>query len=425
MIFIIILGLGTIVTLLIGMPIAFSLGVAGSISVLTMGVPLEIIPMKICYGLNNFPLLCVPFFILAGEFMAHGKITEVLLKFAVTLIGFVRGGLALANVLASMFFGGMTGSALADVSALGSVEIPMMIKNGYDNKFSAAITCASACIGPIIPPSNPAVIYAVAVGTSIGGLFLAGAIPGILIGIALMCGSYFISVKRQYPKSKKSSLKEIFMSFKDAILALVLPIIIIGGIVGGIFTPTEASAVAVGYAFFITVIVNRTVKLSDLPEMLLQTVITTSVVMIIVGTSTLFAWVMAMNRVGVMIEQLFAFCTPLTFLMLVNLLLLILGTFMDIIPLILIFAPILAPISVNLGINPLHFGMIFCINGTLGLITPPLGEVLFVASPIAKVTVEELSIEIFPLFLIEVGVLLLVTYVPSLTLWLPKLMGFL
>jgi len=422
-----VLGVMTIITLLMGMPIAFSLGISAFASILTIGgIPLEILPQKIYSGMDSFPLLCIPFFILAGDLMSEGKITKSLLKFAIVLIGRVRGGLALANVLASMFFGGMTGSAIADTSALGSVEIPMMVEAGYDKEFSAAITCASACVGPIIPPSIPVVIYALAVGTSIGGLFLAGVIPGILVGIGLMIGAYFISVKRKYPiRKEKLSFKEILVSFKDSILALFLPLIIIGGIISGVFTATEASAVAVAYAFFISVIVNRQVKLSDLLGMLVRSGVTTAIVMIIVGTSSLFCWVVAIEQVGEKIAQLLGFCTPITFLLLVNILLLILGTFMDNIPLILIFSPVLAPIAVRLGIHPLHFGLIVCMNTTIGLITPPLGAVLFVASPIAKVSLERISKEIFPLFLIEVAVLLLVAYVPFTTLWIPKLFGFL
>jgi len=415
------------ITLLLGMPIVFSLGVSALFPLLHMGVPLVVIPKQICEGMNSFPLLCIPFFVFAGELMGKGRLTHYLLEFATLLVGHIRGGLASANVLASMFFGGMTGSAIADVSALGSIEIPMMVKGGYDKEFSTAITAASACIGPIIPPSIPVVIYALSVGNvSIGALFLAGIIPGILIGISLMIMSYFISVKRNYPKSKeKISLQRFFNTFKKSILSLILPFIIIGGIIGGIFTPTEAAAVAVAYALFITVIIYRTVKFSDIPKMLLETSVLTAIVMIIIGTSSIFGWVITIEQGGKIIEGILLSLSPnkYIFLMLINLFLIILGTFLDMNPAILIFAPILAPIATKLGINPIHFGELYCINLTIGLITPPLGEILFVACPIGNVTFEDLSKEIFPFILIEIVALLIVTYIPFATLYIPKLFG--
>jgi len=415
------------ITLLLGMPIVFSLGVSALFPLLHMGVSLLVIPKQICEGMNSFPLLCIPFFVFAGELMGKGRLTHYLLEFATLLVGHIRGGLASANVLASMFFGGMTGSAIADVSALGSIEIPMMVKGGYDKEFSTAITAASACIGPIIPPSIPVVIYALSVGNvSIGALFLAGIIPGILIGISLMIMSYFISVKRNYPKSKeKISLQRFFNTFKKSILSLILPFIIIGGIISGIFTPTEAATVAVAYALFITVIIYRTVKFSDIPKMLLETSVLTAIVMIIIGTSSIFGWVITIEQGGKIIEGILLSLSPnkYIFLMLINLFLIILGTFLDMNPAILIFAPILAPIATKLGINPIHFGELYCINLTIGLITPPLGEILFVACPIGNVTFEDLSKEIFPFILIEIVALLIVTYIPFATLYIPKLFG--
>ncbi|MCG7853881.1 MAG: TRAP transporter large permease, partial [Methanosarcinaceae archaeon] len=367
----------TVITLLIGIPIAFSLGISSSVAIIFMGgVPYQIIAQKIYSGMDSFPLLCIPFFILAGEIMSNGKITESLLEFSILIIGRLRGGLAMANVVASMFFGGMTGSAIADTSALGSVEIPMMIKSGYGKRFSAAITCASAMVGPVIPPSIPVVIYALSVGgTSIGGLFLAGVIPGILLGISLMMACYIISRKRKYPiLREKFSFKIFLKSFIKVFPVLVLPIIIVGGIIFGIFTPTEASAVAVGYAFIITVIVKKTVRLKDMPKMLIHSGVTTAIVMIIVGTSTLWGWVVAIEQLSETLASMLQNSHPLVFLLMVNIFLLLLGTVMDNIPVILIFAPTLAPIAIELGIDPLHFGMVFCVNTTLGLITPPLGE---------------------------------------------------
>jgi C4-dicarboxylate transporter DctM subunit len=336
--------------------------------------------------------------------MSHGKITERLLDFAIILIGRIRGGLALANVLASMFFGGMTGSAIADASALGSVEIPMMIKAGYDRKFSAAITCASAMVGPLIPPSILVVIYALSTSVSIGALFLAGIIPGVLVGIALMIASYIISRKRKYPiRKEKVSLKEFTYSLKRVILPMFLPIIIVGGIISGFFTPTEAPAVAVGYAFIVTVFITKTIKFSDLPAMLVRSGVVTAVVMIIVGTATVFGAVISLEQLGDKIAALLDFADPIVFLIMTNIFLLVLGTFVDNVPMILIFAPTLAPIAVNLGIHPIHFGMLFIINCTLAMITLPLGNVLFVACPIAKISMESLRKKIFLLYSLAIG----------------------
>ena len=421
-----ILALCTIVTMLIGVPIAFSLGVSALAAIIVMGdIPLQLVPQKMYAGMDSFPLLCIPFFILAGELMSQGKMTEQLLRFAVILIGRIRGGLALANVLASMFFGGMTGSAIADVSALGSVEIPMMIKAGYDRRFSAAITSASAIIGPVIPPSIPVVIYAISGNVSVGGLFLAGILPGVMVGLALMVASYVISRKRAYPiREEKISWNEYRSALIEVIPALIMPLIIVGGIISGIFTPTEAAAVSVGYAFVIVVLVNRQVKLSQLPKMLINSGIITAIVMIVAGTATIWGWVIAIEQIPELLAVTLRNSSPIVFLLLTNLILLIIGTFMDNIPAIIIFAPTLAPIAAKMGIDPLHFGMIVCINTTIGLITPPLGQVLFIASPIAGIRLEELSKEIFVLFLVEVVVLFIVTYVPQITLWIPRMFGF-
>jgi len=357
--------------------------------------------------------------------MSHGEITDRLLKFSILLIGRIRGGLALANVLASMFFGGMTGSALADSSALGSVEIPMMVKAGYGKRFSAAITCASAIVGPIIPPSVIVIIYALAVGGSIGALFLAGVIPGILVGLALMVGAYIISRKRKYPKrQEKVSLKELYHGFKKVFLALMLPVIIVGGIISGLFTATEASSIAVVYAFIVTVFIMKTVKLSLIPKLMVNSIIVTAIVMIILGTSTVFGWIITVHQVNESLAKFLGFAGPIAFLLITNIFLLILGSIMDVIPVILIFAPTLAPIAVSLGIHPLHFGMVVCLNCAIGLITPPLGQVLFIGCSIANVSLEALSKEILVFLFIEIAILLLVTYLPITTLFIPKLFGF-
>lgn len=415
-----------VVTIALGMPIAFCLGFSAVIAFLFMDpIMLNVIAQKMFTGLDSFPLMAIPFFIFAGELMGKGGITLRLLKFADIIVGRFRGGLGLANVLASMFFGGITGSAIADCSALGSVEIPMMIKAGYDPDFAAGITCASACIGPVIPPSIPMVIYACAVGASIGGLFIAGVIPGIIIGLTLMITTYFISIKRNYPVRKNPvPIREFLVGLKDALTALIMPIIILGGIIGGIFTPTEAASVAVAYAFILTVFVYKEVKFSDLPEMLKTTSVTTAIVLILVSTSNVFAWVIMMEQVAQKLGSLFGSMDKIVFLLMVNILLLFVGTFMDNCPAILILAPILTPTALLLGIHPLHFGIVFVVNMVIGLITPPLGQVLFVACPLAKISFERVTIGTLPFLIVEIIVLLMITYIPLLTLYLPKLLGF-
>ncbi|MEW6264942.1 MAG: TRAP transporter large permease [Thermodesulfobacteriota bacterium] len=416
----------TIVTMVIGMPIAFSLGVSAFAALLAMGdIPLQIMAQKIYAGMDSFPLLCIPFFILAGELMSQGKITEALVEFSILLIGRVRGGLAMADVLASMFFGGMTGSAIAESSALGSVLIPMMNKAGYDRVFAASITSAAAVIGPIIPPSIPAVLYSLAAGTSIGALFMAGLVPGILLGLALMAAAYVISRQRMYPvREEKVTWRNILAGFRKVFLALLMPVIIVGGIISGVFTATEASAVAVGYALIVTLFITRQVKVAQLPRMLINSGVITAVVMIIVGTATIWGWVVAIEQVARQAAVLLTGFSPVMFLLMANVLLLFLGTFMDNVVIIILFAPTLAPIAAGLGIDPLHFGCIFVLNTTIGLITPPLGEVLFVAGPIAGVSLEEMSRGVFVFILVEVAVLLAVSYIPATTLWVPRLLGF-
>jgi len=301
----------------------------------------------------------------------------------------------------------------------------MMHQAGYDRRFAAAVTSSAAVVGPIIPPSIPAVIYSLAAGTSIGALFVAGIIPGILLGLALMLTCYIISRKRKYPvREEKVTFRELLIGTRKVILALLMPIIIVGGIISGIFTATEASAVAVAYAFVVTFFITKQITLSQIPRMLITSGVVTAVVMIIVGTATIWGWVIAVEQVSSHVAAILHGASPILFLILVNILLLFLGTFMDNIVIIMLFAPTLAPIASSIGINPLHFGLIFVLNTTIGLITPPLGEVLFIAGPIARISLEELSREVFVFILVEVAVLLVVTYIPWTTLWVPHLFGY-
>jgi len=416
-----------LLAIVIGLPVAWALGVSGLIAMPLMDLPLSIVPRKIFMGMNIYVLMCIPFFILTGEIMARGGLTKRLLNFAVLLVGRIKGGLSLANVLASMLFGGITGSAVADASALGSIEIPMMVENGYDADFSAAITSASACIGPIIPPSIPVVIYSMAVGggVSIGALFAAGIVPGILVGVALMLACYIISKIRDYPRrEQRVAIKDLLIGFKDAFLALMTPIIILGGVIGGVFSPTEAGAIAVVYSFIISFFVYHELKLSDLPSLFLRSGRTSAMVMIIIGTSSIFGMVIAYGQVGLKLGEFLKPMGYYGFILSVNIILRIVGGFMDNNPAIIILAPIFAPIAARLGINPIHFGIIFVMNLIIGLITPPLGEVLFVAAPLAGISFEKVTKAVLPFMIIEIGVLLLVSYIPSISLWAPKILGF-
>jgi C4-dicarboxylate transporter DctM subunit len=418
--------IGLLFTIAIGVPVGWGLGISGLAALYLMGIPLYTAPQQVFEGMDIFVLMCIPFFILAGEIMARGGLTKRLIHFADIVVGGIRGGLSLANVVASMLFGGITGAAIADASALGAVEIPMMKESGYDADFSAAVTGASSCIGPIIPPSIPVVIYSMAVGgVSIGALFAAGLIPGILVGIALMITCYIISVKRNYPKREhKVTIREFFNSLKDAILAIMTPIIILGGIIGGIFSPTEAATVAVVYSFIVAYFVYREIKLADLPEMFVKAGVTSAIVMIIIGTSSIFGFVVALEQIA---QKLAVFLDPLGyfgFILMINVIFLIVGSFLDNNPAILILAPIFAPIAIRLGIDPIHFGIIVIMNLVIGLITPPLGEVLFIVGPLAGVSFEQAAKAVFPFMLVEIGVLLLVSYIPIVSLWVPRLLGY-
>ena len=378
--------------------------------------------------MDSFPLMAIPFFMLAGELMATGGILRGLFRFSDALVGHIRGGLGHVNVVASMFFAGITGSAVADTAALGPMEIGMMTEAGYDVDYSAAITAASATLGPIIPPSIPMVIYAVAAGNvSVAGLFLSGAIPGVLIGVGMMIFNYITSLKRNYPRRQTPiGLKEFLRIFVRAISVLMMPIIIMGGILSGVFTPTEASAVAVGYAFLLGFFVIRELDFKGLVQALLRAGITTGVVLFVVATANIFSWVLATQQVPQLVASLLLSISdnPLVFLLLVNIFLLFVGCFMDTTAALIILVPIFAPIASQFGIHPLHFGLVFSLNLIIGLATPPVGLCLFVVCGISKISLERVSKEIWPFILIEVGVLFLITYVPAIPMALPKLFGY-
>ncbi|MCG8513585.1 MAG: TRAP transporter large permease [Halanaerobiales bacterium] len=416
-----------LLSMVVGTPLSFVIGLTALIAFLIGDYPLLMLVQRFFSGLDSFSLMAVPFFILAGNLMNTGGITQKLVDFAHSLVGHIRGGLAHTNIVVSMFFAGITGSAVADTSAIGSILIPAMIKKGYGKGFSAAVTASSSTIGPIIPPSILMVIYGITTGVSIGGLFLAGLIPGILIGLALMVVAYFISVKRDYPQRESMvSLREFLRDFKNAIIPLIAPLIIMGGILIGVFTATEASVIAVAYAFIVSFFVYDELSWSDLPKILLDSAITTGSILLIIGTANILGWIISVEQIDQVIAQVLTSFTgnKYLFLLFINILFLFLGTFMEAGATIIILTPVLAPIAVQLGIDPLHFGFVTVLNLVIGLTTPPLGLCLFVACGIAKIKLKELAIAIYPFILAEIAVLMLVTYFPVFTTWVPSLMGF-
>jgi len=417
-----------VICLVIGVPVAFALGLASlSVLIFANGIPLGIIAQRMFTGMDSFPFMAIPFFILAGQLMNSSGITQKLVAFADVLVGHVRGGLAQINIVASMFFAGITGSAVADTSAIGSILIPAMEEEGFDTDFSAAVTASSSVIGPIIPPSIPMVTFSLLSGASVGALFLAGLAPGVLLGLGLMLVSYIISRKRNYVSHGKiKPLSEIIKVTFKAIIPLLMPLIILGGILFGVFTATEASAVAVVYSLIIGFFVYRTLKLKDLPEIFIETARTTAVVFLVIATANIFNWLMATEQVPQNLAQFFTsnIDNPLIFLLIINVLLLIVGTFIEGTAAMIILVPVLMPTVIQFGIEPVMFGAIVVLNLMIGLITPPLGLCLFVASSVSKISLERISKAVLPFLLIEIVVLFLVTYIEPLTLYLPRLFGY-
>ena len=423
------LGLSFIFLLLIGTPIAFSLGISGVIGFLVYDPGLlHLIPQRMYAGVDTFPLMAVPFFILAGELMGTSGILARLVRFADTLVGHIRGGLAHVNILASMIFAGISGSAIADASALGSTLIPAMEKAGYSRRFASAVTAASAVIGPIIPPSIPMIIYAFVVGqVSIGGLFLAGVIPGLLMGLGMMGIVYVIARKRGYARTRRrASLREIAKAFVEAIWALLMPVIILGGILGGIFTATEAAAVAVAYAIFVGSVITRDLRWGHVAHALSRCVTVSAVVFLVVATSSIVSWLLTANLLPVTLASTLRGITsdPAVFLFLAIVFLILIGCVLDNIAAMIMIAPILTPTAEQYGIDPLHFGMVFVLSSVIGMLTPPVGAVLFTVCGVAKVPMEEVVKESLPLLVWLFVVLLAITYMAPLALALPHLFGY-
>lgn len=395
--------------------------------IVTPGLTIAVALQQITSGLDSFVLLAVPLFILAGNIMNVSGITDRIFDFVESIMGKTRGSLGYANVVGSVIFSGMSGSAVADAAGLGSVEIDAMRKRGYDARFSIGITAGSAVIGPIIPPSIPAVLYGVAASVSIGGLFVAGIIPGLVVSATLCIMVYFYAKRRNYPSGEQTSPRKIVQATLKAFPALMTPAIILGGILSGVFTPTEAAGVTVAYAAIISIGLYRALTLKSIYRLLVSTVETTATIMFIVGAAALFGWTLAREQAPQMVAESILSLTnnPVVFLLLVNLSLLLVGMLLDAVPTILILVPILAPLAEVFNINPLHFGIIVILNLMIGLVTPPLGTVLYVLSSVTKVPFSEVVLGTAP-FLIPLFIaLMLVTFIPSISLFLPQILGFL
>ncbi len=415
--------------LVIGVPIGFTIGITGIIGLYMMGNDVAMFtmaPIQFFSGLDMFTLMAMPFFILAGEIMNKTGITSRLVKFSNILVGHWRGGLAHANIMASIFFAGMTGAAVSDTAAIGTMLIPAMEEDGYDLDFAASVTAASSIIGPTIPPSNMMVIYGSLMNVSIAGLFAAGFLPGLVLGGLLMVLSAIISIKRGYPKNAKTTFKEKLIGLKEATIPLLMPIIILGGILSGVFTPTEAAAVAVAYALIIGFFVLKSLKLSDLPPMFINTAKITGIVFLIIGTASILSWVLAINQVPQAIADFLLKTTqsPKMVLLLIIILMLIVGMFMDIAAALIILGPILHPIAISMGMSPIHFGIIMVLSLNIALMTPPVGACLFVVCSITKLKLGEISRAIIPFIIVEIISLFIIAYVPEISLFIPHLLGF-
>ncbi|MFD2656610.1 TRAP transporter large permease [Gracilibacillus thailandensis] len=417
---------GFIFLLLLRVPIALSLAIASIGTGIYMGISPAAIIQQMASGLDSFSLLAIPFFILAGEIMNEGGISKRLINLANVIIGKIRGGLAMVNVLASSFFGGISGSALADTSSLGSVLIPIMKKQKYDTDYSIAVTISSSVQGVLIPPSHNMIIYStVAGGVSIGGLFMGGLIPGVLLGLAIMILTYVIAVKKNYSRGEVIKQEEVPKIVREGLLGIFTIVIIIGGILTGIFTATESAAIAVLYAFFITFFVYRDIKISRMGVILQKTFKTLAMVLFLIGASSGFGWLLALLEVPSIVSNGLINFSPnaaITLLMII-IILLLLGIIMDMAPLILIVTPILLPVATDIGMDPIHFGVVLMLALGVGLVTPPVGSVLFVGSAIGNLSIEEATKGMLPFYIAMIIALLIIAYFPTLTLFLPNLLG--
>jgi tripartite ATP-independent transporter DctM subunit len=410
----------------LGVPVAYALGLAALVAALWVDMPLEAVILKISDGTDDFALLAIPFFVLAGAIMAEGGMAARLINLARVFVGAIRGGLALVNILASSLFGCISGSSVADTASIGSVMIPQMVKAGYPRVFATNVTICGSVQALLIPPSHNAVIYSLAAGgtVSVAHLFLAGIFPGLLFALCLIGLVLWTARKRNLPRGEPIALAQVPKIVRDALWGLVTVVIIMGGILSGVFTPTESAAVACVYAFAVTLFVYRDYQWRELPHLIHRIVKTVAMVMMLIGFSVAFGYMMAIMQIPATVTQFFLGVSEnkYVFLLLVNLLLLVLGTFMDVAPMLLICTPIFMPVLAKLGIDPVHFGMIMILNLGIGLITPPVGPTLFVGCAIGKVTMEQVSKELWSFYGAMCIALLLVTYIPAISLWLPGLL---
>lgn len=411
-----------------GIPVAFALGIPTVIYVLIHGISFVLIAQKMFTGMDSFLLTAIPLFILAGNLMNAANLTKELVDFCKLLVGRIRGGMAHANVLISMIFAGMTGAGVSDTAAVGSILIPGMVKDGYKEDFTCAVTAISSTIGPVIPPSIPFLVYASMTGTSVGALFLAGVIPGILLGLSQMLVIVFKAKKLNLPRLENPvSLKQIVIGGKNATMALVMPVIILGGIVGGLATPTESAAIAAFYAFIVAAFIRKSVVTPKIIlKVFIDSAITTGGVMILLGTASIFSYILTIEMFPEKIADLVMSLTSnkIVILLLVNIVLLIIGMFLDVIPAMLVMTPVFLPLVHTIGVSTLHFGVIMVLNLVIGLATPPVGMCLFVAANIGKRPIETVSKALIPFLIAVIFVLLFLTYWPAVVMWVPKMFGY-
>jgi C4-dicarboxylate transporter DctM subunit len=415
-----------LVTLLLtGMPISIALGMSVLAFLYAFStIPVEIVSQRLFTGLDQFAIMAIPFFILAGAFLTSGGVATRIVNFATTLVGAMRGGLALSAVLSCAFFAALSGSSPATVVAIGSIMIPAMVKQGYPKSFGVGVVATSGGLGILIPPSIVMIIYAVSTNTSVGQLFIAGIVPGVLMAVTLMLVTWLVAKKHNYPTLPQASLREIWQAFRDSIWGLLIVVIVIGGIYGGIFTPTEAAAVSAVYAFVIAVFVYGDLKLRDVPRVLRESANMSAMLLYIITNAILFSFLLTSENIPQHLAQWIVEqgLSPWMFLMFVNVLLFFAGDFMEPSSIILILAPIFLPVAIKLGIDPIHLGIVMTINMELGMITPPVGLNLYVASGLARMGLTEVTLAAAPWILVVTAILMLVTYVPQVALWLPHLM---
>lgn len=415
------------VLLAVGVPVAYAVGLSAIVGAFWIDLPLEAVMIQITNGVNKFSLLAIPFFILAGAIMAEGGIARRLVNFAYIFVGFIRGGLSLVNIVASTFFGAISGSSVADTASIGSVMIPEMEKKGYPRDFAAAVTASGSVQAILTPPSHNSVIYSLATGgtVSIASLFIAGIMPGLLLSFTIMVMCVGFAHKRGYPKGERVPFKQALKIFVDTLWGLMTVVIIMGGILSGIFTATESAAIACVWSFFVTMFIYKDYTWAELPKLMYRTVKTVTIVMILIGFAAAFGAIMTYMQLPSRITDFFTSISDNKYviLMWINIMLLLVGTLMDMAPLILILTPVLLPVAISLGVDPVHFGMIMLVNLGIGLITPPVGSVLFVASAVSKQKIEQVVKAMVPFYCGLFFVLMLVTYIPAISLWLPKFFG--